>query len=115
MATSGRGGIPLDELVGDRVEVLADVVRLRADVERGVALTQDERGLPAGRAGADGVPDVTGDQADVARVTFECGGDRVVGLRGRLVPLDGLVDAEPALEQVDDAALFQLAAGDLQR
>jgi hypothetical protein len=45
-----------------------DVVRLRPDVERGVALAKDERGLPAGRAGTDRVPDVARDQADVARV-----------------------------------------------
>src|SRR6185437_13306816 len=36
-------GVPLDQLIGDRIEVLPDVVRLRADVERGVALAQDER------------------------------------------------------------------------
>ena len=63
-----RCGVPLDELVGDRIEVLPDVVRLRADVERGVALAKDQRGLPAGRAGADRVPDVARDQADAARI-----------------------------------------------
>src|ERR1700728_3119406 len=46
-----RRRVPLDELVGDRVEIFPDVVRLRADVERGVAFAEDERGLPAGRAG----------------------------------------------------------------
>src|ERR1700678_4389270 len=50
LAGVSGGVVALDELVGDRVEVLADVVRLRADVERGVALAQDQRGLPAGRA-----------------------------------------------------------------
>ena len=34
------GGVALDQLVGDRVEVLADVVRLRTDVQR--------RGCPRG-------------------------------------------------------------------
>jgi hypothetical protein len=38
----------IDELVGDGVEVLPDVVRLRADVERSVAAAQDQAGLPAG-------------------------------------------------------------------
>src|SRR5215469_4930590 len=93
-----RGGVPLDELVGDHVEVLAGVVRLRADGEGGVALTQDERGLPAGRRGADRVPDMGRDQADVAGVDLERGGHEVVGLRGWLVAFDGLVDTEPALE-----------------
>jgi hypothetical protein len=53
-----RRGVPFEELVGDRVEVVPDVVGLRADVQRGVALTEDERGLPAGRTGAERVPDV---------------------------------------------------------
>jgi acyl-CoA synthetase (AMP-forming)/AMP-acid ligase II len=112
---SRRRGVPLDELVSDLIEVLADVVRLRADIQRRVALTKDERALPASRAGADRVPDVARDQADVAGSDLERGGYRVVGLLGRLVPLDGLVDAEAALEQVDHARLLQLPARDLQR
>ena len=51
-AAAGRRRVALDELVGDRVEVLADVVRLRADVQRCVALAQDEGRLPAGRGRA---------------------------------------------------------------
>jgi len=42
-----RGGEALDQLVGDRVEVLADVVRLRTDGSGGVALAEDEPGLAA--------------------------------------------------------------------
>ena len=73
-AGARRCGVPLDELVGNRIEILADVVRLRPDVERGVALAKDERGLPADRAGTARVPDVARDQADVARIDLECGG-----------------------------------------
>jgi hypothetical protein len=36
-----------DQLAGDLVEVAADVVGLRADSERSVALAQDQAGLPA--------------------------------------------------------------------
>jgi hypothetical protein len=61
-------------LIGDRVEVVPDAVGLRAHVQGGVAFTEDERGLPAGRAGAEGVPDVAGDQADVARIDLERAG-----------------------------------------
>src|SRR6478672_7695114 len=110
-----RRGVVLDELIGDRIEVLPGVVRLRADVERGVALAKDERGLPAGRDGADRVPDVGRDQADVTRIDLERGGHRVVGLRRWLVAAHGLVDAETALEYVDHARPLQLPPGDLQR
>src|SRR6266702_3277879 len=82
-------------------EILADVVRLRSDVEWGVALAKDERGLPAGRGSADRVPDVGRDQADAARFDLECGGNRVVGLGRWLVASHGLVDAETPLEGVD--------------
>ena len=76
-----RCGVPLDELIGDHIEVLPDVVRLRADVEWGIALAKDERGLPTGCDSAQRVPDVARDQADAARFDLECGGYRVVGLR----------------------------------
>jgi hypothetical protein len=42
----------LDELIGDRVEVVPDVVGLRAHIEWGAAFSEDERGLPARCAGA---------------------------------------------------------------
>ena len=73
-AGARRCGVPLDELVGDRIEIVPYVVRLWPDAERGVALAKDERGLPAGRPGTDRVPDVARDQADVARIDLECGG-----------------------------------------
>jgi hypothetical protein len=41
---AGVGRVTFEGLVGDGVEVLADVVRLRADRERRVALAQDELG-----------------------------------------------------------------------
>jgi hypothetical protein len=58
---------------------------------------------------------VARDQADVARIDLECGGYRLVGLWRRLVAFHGLVDAEAAFEQVDDAAMLQLTPVDLQR
>ena len=108
---SASAGVPLDELVGDRIEVVPDVVGLRADVQRRVALTEDEPGLPAGREGTQRVPGVAGDQADVARSNpGRRAGHRVVGLWRRLVAPYGLIDAEAALEQVDDARVLQLPA-----
>jgi hypothetical protein len=53
------GGVALDQLVGDRLEVLADVVRLRTDVQRGVALAEDEPGLPARCEGTAGSTSIT--------------------------------------------------------
>src|SRR6516164_8039524 len=90
-APMGMLRVALDELVGDGVEVLADVVRLRADIEGGVAVAENEGGLPAGRGGTDGVPDVAGDQADGVSIRAEGGGDRTVSLLGRLVAPDGLI------------------------
>jgi len=52
-----------DELVGDVVEVVADNLRLRADVQHIIADTFDQRGLPACRDGAERVPGVAGDHA----------------------------------------------------
>src|ERR1700759_2699556 len=75
-----RSGVACDELVGDRVEVVADVVRLWADVQRCVALAKDEGGLPAGRDGTEGVPDVARDEADVAGIETERARDRLVRL-----------------------------------
>ena len=85
--------LALDELVGDRVEVVPDVARLRADVQRAVALTEDEPGLPAGRDGTQRVPGVARDQADVAQSDPELAGDRALSLRCRLVAAYGLIDA----------------------
>src|SRR5580658_1320401 len=100
-ANGRRSAEPPDELIGDRVEVLPDVVRLRADLERGVALAKDQRRLPAGRASTDRVPDMARDQADVTGIKPKRGGHRVVSLRRWLVAPHGLVNAEAALEQAD--------------
>ena len=43
-------------------------------------------------------------------VDLESGGDRAVGLGRGLVPSHGLIDAEPALEHVDDAGVLKLSA-----
>ena len=85
---------------------MPEVVRLRADVQRGVAFAQDEAGLPAGSQSTQRVPDVAGDQADVARVQAELVDDRTVRLRSRLMAPNRLVHAEATFEQVDDACLL---------
>ena len=56
---------PRDQLIGDVVQVFADDMRLRADPQHVVAGPPDQRGLPAGGDGAQGVPGVAGDQADL--------------------------------------------------
>jgi len=88
----------VDQLAGDRGQVCPDVVRLRPDAERRIALAKDEGGLPASCRSADRVPDMAGDQADVAGIGLECGSDRPVGLGRWLVAPDGLIDAETPLE-----------------
>lgn len=57
--------MPGDELIGDVVEVVADDLRLRADIEHVVADTFDQRRLPAGRDRAERVPGVAGDHAEL--------------------------------------------------
>ena len=68
--------------------------RLRSDVERGVALAEDERGLPAGGQRPEGVPGVARDQADVAGIDARALARPSGRPRRRLVTPHGLVDAE---------------------
>jgi hypothetical protein len=49
---------------------------------------------------------VAGDQADVGGVDLEGGGHRTVGLGRGLVASHSLIDAEPALEYVDNAGVL---------
>src|ERR1700679_1407329 len=92
-----------DELVGDRIQVVADVGGLRAYVEGGVSCPQYQPGLPANGTRTERVPDVAGDEANIARVGFERGRDRTVGFGRRFVTPDGFVHTEALLEQVDHA------------
>ena len=103
-----------DELVGDVVEVVADNLRLRADVQHIIADTFDQRGLPACRDGAERVPGVAGDHAELRGFGAEFLLDIGVSLARRLVMLDA-VRAEPALEQIDDAAMLKLSGLHLEQ
>src|SRR6478609_8156752 len=65
---TGKSGCPLvssDELIGNIVQVTAYDLRLRADPQKIVADTLDQRGSPARRDGAEGVPCVAGDKAEL--------------------------------------------------
>src|SRR5262249_57048021 len=52
--------VPVDELIGDIVEVVGDNVRLRANAQNIVADTLDQRGFPARCDGAERIPGMAG-------------------------------------------------------
>ena len=65
---TGQSGCPLvssDELIGNVVQVIAYYLRLRADPQEIIADALDQRSPPACRDGAEGVPRVAGDKAQL--------------------------------------------------
>ena len=54
-----------DELICNVVEVIAYDLRLGTYTQNIVADTLDQRGLPARRDGAEGVPGVAGDETEI--------------------------------------------------
>ena len=73
--------MPGDELIGDVVEVVTDNVRLRADVQHIVADALDQRGLPACGDGAERVPGVAGDHAEIGGLNAKLLFDVAISLR----------------------------------
>ena len=100
--------VPRDQLIGDVIESVADNMRLGTDAEQVVAGALDQRGFPTGGDRAQRIPGVAGDQAHVGGFGAELFLDITVSLARRLVVFDA-VGAEAALEQIDDAAMRQLA------
>jgi hypothetical protein len=101
-----------DDLVGDRVEVAPGIAGLRRGLEHVIAGAPDQPRLPAGGLGADRVLAVARHPAHLGRLRAERLGDLGIGLQRRLVALGRVVAAEAAVEQVDQPAMGQLAAGD---
>ena len=69
---TGQSGCPLvssDELIGNVVQVTAYDPRLRADLQEIIADALDQRSPPACRDGAEGVPRVAGDKAQLRGLT----------------------------------------------
>src|SRR6185436_13058080 len=87
---TGQSGCPLvssDELIGDVVQVTAHYLRLRPDPKKIVADTLDQRCLPACGDGAQGVPRVAGDEAELRRPNSKLFLDIGVSLSRRLMVL----------------------------
>src|SRR5258708_29369222 len=61
----GPSLVSRDKLIGNFGQVVADDLRLRADAENVVAGTLDQRRLPARGDGAERVPCVAGDEAEL--------------------------------------------------
>ena len=57
--------MPGDELIGDVIEIIADDLRLRADPQKVVADPLDQRRFPPGRDGAERVPGMARDKAEL--------------------------------------------------
>jgi hypothetical protein len=68
-----------DELIGNIVQVTAYDLRLRADPQKIVADTLDQRGSPARRDGAEGVPCVAGDKAELGGLDSKLSSDNTPG------------------------------------
>src|SRR5579864_5646103 len=79
-----------DQLIGDIVEVVADDLRLRADAQDIVAGTLDQRPLPACGDGAERIPGMAGDQAELRGFCPKLSLDIAIGLARRLVMLDAI-------------------------
>jgi hypothetical protein len=103
-----------DELIGDVVEVIADDLRLRADLQNIVADPFDQRGSPAGRHSAKRVPCVAGDKTESRGLYPKLRLDVGVSLPLRLMVLYA-VRAEAPLEKIDNAAMLKLTGLNLKQ
>jgi hypothetical protein len=90
-----------DQLIGDAVEVIAHDLRLWTHAQNIVADPPDQRGLPACRDRAEGVPGMAGNQTELRGPDAKLLLDMAVGLAGRLVVPDA-VGTEPPFEEIDD-------------
>src|SRR6187455_982363 len=99
---TGQLGCPLvssDELIGNIVQVTAYDLRLRADPQEIIADALDQRSPPACRDGAEGVPRVAGDKAQLRGLNSKFVLDISVSLSRRLMK-----SRKPALRSLRSAA-----------
>ena len=98
-----------DEFIGNVVQVTADYLRLRADPQKIIADALDQRCPPSCRDGAEGVPRVAGDKAQLRGLNSKFVLDISVSLSRRLMVLHA-VRTESSFKQIDDAAMLKLAS-----
>src|SRR4029077_8242118 len=108
-------GVASNQLGGDLVEGSAGNLWLGSDIQERVARPQDKRGLPTRRNRTQSVPGVAGDQAYVRRLRLHCPSHSHVGFRCGLVAADLIIDAEPPLEDIQQAGSLELSPGNLGR
>ena len=103
---TSQSGCPLvssDELIGNVVQVTAYDLRLRADPQKIIAGAFDQRCPPACRDGAEGVPRVAGDKAQLRGLNSKFFLDISVSLSRRLMVLHA-VRTESSFKQIDRRA-----------
>jgi hypothetical protein len=114
---SGEGyflPISCDDVVRDGLEILSHVLRLGCSIQDIVVDALNQPGFPPGRLSSDGIPGVAGDHAHFGGRRAKRLGDLGIGLWRRFVALGRVIDAESAIEKVDNAAMGELATGDLR-
>ena len=99
--------VPDDELVGHIIQVIADDLRLRTNIQQVVTDALDQRRLPTGGHCTKRVPGMAGNQAKLRWVDAEFPSDVSIRLGGRFVLLDA-VYAEASFEKPGDAAVIKL-------
>jgi hypothetical protein len=102
-----------DELVGNVVEVFSHDVWLRTYSQDIVVDAFDQRCLPTRCDGAEGIPGVTGDKTKLRRPRSKFFLDIGVSLARRLMVLHA-IGTEASFEQIDDAAVLELACLNLE-
>src|SRR5262245_39851833 len=105
--------VSADKLIGDVIQIIANDLRLRADSQDVIADPLDQRCFPAGRYGAERVPCMASDKAELRGANPQLLLDVGVNLARRLVLLDA-VHAEPPLEKANDTGLLKLTSLNLR-
>jgi hypothetical protein len=103
-----------DELTGNVVQVITDDLRLRPDSQDIVSGPLDQRCFPAGRHGAERVPCMARDKAELRGPDPKLSLDVGVSLARRLMMFHA-VHAEAPLEKIDNAAIFKLTGLNLKQ
>ena len=106
--------MPVDKVIGHIIQVIADDLRLRPNSQNIVSDPLDQRRFPAGRHGAERVPRMARDKAELrgpnAQLPLYIG----VGLARGFMMLHA-VHAEVPLELIDNAAMFKLTGLNLEQ
>jgi hypothetical protein len=97
-----------NKLISNVVQVIADDLWLRTNSQNIVANTSDQCHLPARRDGAEGVPRVAGDKAELGGGNSKLILDICVSL-GRRFMVFRAVRAESSFKQIEDAPMLKLA------